>query len=82
MKSLCEILCQIVLGFMLLVTYHVDKSYCSGLLTDLVNVNYNDLNITNQCKIDLNQISTGLRQKEVWALKCKIYERVLFFNCF
>lgn len=80
MKSKCGLFCQIAISYTITLTCCVRTAYASGLLADLVNVTYSDLNVTIQCQNDLSQIANGLQQKDVWALKCKkIFYLVGFF---
>lgn len=61
----------------------IQVTYCfgnSGLLSDLVEINFNSLNISAFCKDDLNLLSNGFKNHDIWATKCKIYYITYNFN--
>lgn len=58
-----------------LIYYLINKSSSTNvsdnLLYNLAKLDFQNLTITDYCRDDLETVSTGIIDKEIWALKCK-----------
>lgn len=58
-----------------LIYYLINKSSSTNvsdnLLYNLAKLNFENLTITDYCRDDLETVSNGINNKEIWALKCK-----------
>lgn len=60
---------------LVLIYYLINKSSSTdtsdNLLYNLAKLNFQNLTITEYCRDDLKTVSSGINNKEIWALKCK-----------